>query len=183
MCWADDPRPPPCGQSVGRTAGPSRRIASLVDEAHARAGVDVAILHLLPAGTAPREVHLADEEPVAAGVHRDDAAIVAAAAGTLDAGREDDGRAGPRRGTARVVAPEQVGAARVHDLGPPVAPTESRPVDVIGRVDAIDAAVAARRHGPLGRGAVEVLGRAARLSGARTALNSAGRATGVAARR
>src|SRR5262249_47523596 len=93
------------GAQSARNAQPR---SVLVDEAHARSGVNVAVLHLLPARAAPREVHLADQEPVAARMYGDDAAKVAAAARALHTTREAHDGARTRRGSVGVGTPENV---------------------------------------------------------------------------
>src|SRR5215831_10602563 len=91
---------------AGDTARPDCAACSRsVDEGHAGADVDVAVLHLLPARAAPVKVHLADQEPVAAWMRRDDAAIMAPAARALHTACEAHDGSWPRRGSMRIGAP------------------------------------------------------------------------------
>src|SRR6478736_5612606 len=127
--------------------------------------MDVAVLYLLPARAAPVEVHLADQEPVAAGIHRDNASIVARAACALHTTREAHDGARSRCRSVLVWSVEDIGPRGIHDLRPPVAPAKARAIHVVRRVDVIDAAVAARWNLPLrGRFRVEVHTGAARLA-------------------
>src|SRR6478735_9075388 len=104
--------------------------------------MDVAVLYLLPARAAPVEVHLADQEPVAAGIHRDDAPIVASAARALHAAREAHHGCRSRRRPTGIRTPEDIWARGVHHLWPPVAPAEARAVHVVRRINVIDTAIA-----------------------------------------
>jgi len=159
------------------------RLQRSVDEAHAGASVDIAVFHLLPARAAPVEVHLADQEPVAAGIHCDNASIMARAACALHTARETHDGARSRRRSMLVWSIEDIGPRGIHDLRPPVAPAKARAIHVVRRVDVIDAAVTAGWDLPLrGRFRVEVHTGAARLATGAGGWRPAGASSRVAAR-
>src|SRR5579864_7649253 len=105
---------------------------SAVDEADARADVNIAVVHPAEATAAPGEVHLGNQHPVASWGDGDDLGVMPIGARALHARRLIDHRTGHRDGATSVAgAVYQVRLAGMEHERPPVAVAEAGAPDVV----------------------------------------------------